>query len=818
MTPRDGYRDDEQDEARMDRELNDHLAEEVLSGHVDEPDLASMARALDAYRVTAASAGMSRDLRATIIAAAADAARDAGAEAAAPVAVSVGRRLQWLPQFATRFAAAAVVFVVLTTGAAAAGLLPEPVRGALETFYRVVGVDLPDAPSTEASPPTTSTTSTTSSVPVGPSTTTGVDTTSGGVTRPGPPSIGVSLRPAVEAIPETRGFVEFLVTVENLSMQRVTVSDLEHSLFGDLLAPPSGAVMQTACNVESVVIEGGSRFECSFEAKIVGRAGEPDHVGTIEVTAIDGWSRAAHAGGEARVAFTDVLPSVATQVSSATEVLYEPAGSAQLTLTIENTSVERVDLVSVSDPVLGDLLDPDNPNVADNTCLDLSERLGRGEIATCDVVASFAADAAIGTIGPSIQVVVRDRQGNLAAETSDLAFSVQDVLPSLAVSVRASALAVSPTLPAVTFTVDLSNESSEAIELLGLSDAVFGSLFSIAPSVGESNCSSLGRYISAGATATCRFTISIDEGATSGLFYSTVSATATDNEGNIVEATDQVAVGITADVARLNGVAFEDHDRDGVWDAEEPGLQGVGVRVTAPGIGSIVLTTDSGGSWSVLVPSGPVTHTVLATTVPMGMVGSVGADVERTTDVQPGSSAMSDPRGYWYPPETIEGSIEFDTSEAVGDTVAIGIPGVVVTLVDDAGTIIDTTTTDRDGRFSFRGSGAGSFAVVVEPSSVPGGLELMAESDGSVDGSIGVVVAAYGRVSGVDVRYRGVGAFAVTADPDAVGTAYVTWWGFDGIAATGDEIVWSTRTVVDGRYRFTGIPHGPYGDLIVVPD
>jgi hypothetical protein len=814
MSVRDGYRGDEGDGADVPRDMNEQFIDDLLAGRIPEDATAweDVAAAVAAYRSSVEDVEVPASVRDAIVTASAEEARAAAADPVLLPSRRARRRPGLVPRLATRVAGGTLVFFTLASGAAAAGILPDPVQTVFATAYRVIGVDLPDpSVTTQAVPPPQiapdSTTTSTTTVPDASTTTEGDQVVVGSLTPP-PPSITVSLTPEADEIPETRGRVGFTVDIRNESSQRVTIASLEHSMFGDLTGEPSGDLKATSCDVAGAEIAGGERFTCRFEAKIKGRAGEAPHEASVDVGVVDGWSRSAQGSAGAVVAFADVLPSADVVVVPAVEVVAEPGGSVEFTLTVTNTSAERVTVVSLSGPTVGDLFASDNPDVTDNSCLSLPQKLARGEEVSCTFVAFVGGDVTAGPSQVPLELGLEDRQGNLVTEVAEASLTATDTLPDLAITVSRSTLAVSPSAPSATFTVTLSNGTGEPVTISELTDDVFGSLLEANAALSDNTCAAMSRVVPGNAEAECSFTAAPVVTLGGEPFTTTVRAAVSDNEANGATADAATSVAGTTDGTIVSSSVFGDANRNGVRDPDESGLPGVLVQVTAPDVGSMTVTTDADGHWSVLVPPGLVSHAVVVKSVDPVLVPTTPSGL-RTVRIEAGMQIASAPRGYWYPPEVVEGVVEFDVDADGASGPAVGVPGVIVQLTDVAGTVIDSTVTDGAGAFRFEDMGAGAFAVVVVPESFPAGMVGSHESDGILDSAVGVTVPAHETVGGVVFGIRATGTLTQGAAPPGA-TAVLTWFGFDGNPGTGDEATYRTVVGADGVYTFVNIPRGSF--------
>ena len=108
---------------------------------------------------------------------------------------------------------------------------------------------------------------------------------------------------------------------------------------------------------------------------------------------------------------------------------------------------------------------------------------------------------------------------------------------------------------------------------------------------------------------------------------------------------------------------------------------------------------------------------------------------------------------------TIWDDVDADTTQ---DASELGIPGVVVKLVDPGGdgivgtpddVVVATTTTDASGRYAFVDVPVGAYAVVVDTATLPEGMQQTFDVDGILDDMTDVSVVAGEATSDVDFGY-----------------------------------------------------------------
>lgn len=801
-----GYRGDESD--AMPRALSDQAVESLLSGRApdDRPDLAGLADAITRFRsVMIADAPQGSADRLAEIAAAT--ASDAGAPV---VGAASARRPLGVRRFVLHGVALKVLIgsmLALTLGGGAvAGVLPDPIQRVIADAADVIGIDLPRPDSGIAIPDPDP------GDQIAPSTTVGQPDSS--TTNPPLPPLNAVLAVSADrdSVDEPGGPVAFAVELTNDSDRSVEVTALADQMFGDLLDPDNPLVSENTCATADLTMEPWGGLSCTYVGVVSGFGGEPDYSGVLTVRTEDTVGYVATDTATLVVAFNDVDPIVAFEVAPSATTLDEPGGDLPVAITITNRSEEPVRLTSLSDSVFGDLLDPNNPLVADSTCPALARTHRPGVTINCSFVGEVLGDTSTGPSTHSTRVAVVDRQSNRA--TASKTFNVQfaDSLPAVAATISPSSIVVGEPGGPITFTVRLVNQSVEPVVLAVLYDMTFGNLLDPNnPAVTANTClTKVGLPISVGGVLTCTFIGAVDGEHGDANYTSTLISRVTDNEANPATGVSATAIGFTPAGTTVGGLVFADLDGDGVRDAGEPGLGGARVSVTIGGLGSITAVTNNGGSWSALVTPGSVEVEVLAGSLPPGM-GLTTGNASQTIVVSGGSQAPAAAIGYEYLPQILEGDVfvDFDGNQAM-DSDEPGIPGVVVELVDSNGTAIGSTTTDSDGRFALSPAAAGQYFIRVN-GGVPAGLFVSTDPDGTPDAQSVVGVGPGETVSGLDFGYRGrriIDQSFHPVDPGAV--VVLTWAGFDATFGTADDYTMSTVADAQGAYVFTNLPRGKY--------
>ncbi|WP_426954437.1 SdrD B-like domain-containing protein [Muricoccus radiodurans] len=316
---------------------------------------------------------------------------------------------------------------------------------------------------------------------------------------------------------------------------------------------------------------------------------------------------------------------------------------------------------------------------------------------------------------------------------------------------------------------------------------------------------------------------------------------ATGRTGLITLASGQAQANVSAGVyapVSLSGVAFTDTDGDGIQGSGETGTAGQTVQLlNSAGAVVATTTTGTGGAYS-FTGIAPGTYQVqfaaaagtVFTRQDVGTNDAVDSDVAPTTGrtapitLASGQAATNISAGS-YTPVTLGGTVFADTNgDGIRGTGEAGIAGQAVQLLNAAGTVVATTTTDADGAYNFAGIAPGSYQIGFV---APGGTVFTAQDQGANDAIDSDANPTTGRAgpiilsSGGSAANVSAGIFTATT---ISGTAFTDANG-DGIQGSSEvgtagqtvqllnsagTVVATTTTDSDGTYRFAGVTPGTY--------
>ncbi|UCC14662.1 MAG: hypothetical protein JSW21_01505 [Gammaproteobacteria bacterium] len=336
---------------------------------------------------------------------------------------------------------------------------------------------------------------------------------------------------------EPGGPVTYTVLVKNRSVAStdpVTISSLNDDKFGDVTA-----IQGSTCTVPQTLqpddgkAGGADEYTCSFTRSITGQPGY-SHTNKVTATGRDDDKKADGSPTDpvtASEAETVTIKDVAsagiklTKTANPTSVT-EPGGNVTFSFKIDNPSnVDAVTISSLSDTIYGDLTD--STALPGTTC-SLPQTIAAKGSYSCSFTVYVATDLPTMTAETNVATASGvDDDGAPVSDSDDATVTFVDAMPT-------ATLTKTATKALVTFRVEIQNGSSvEALIVSGLSDTPYGDVTktSADPDSGiqRTDCS-VPWTISTGGKESCTF----DAWVTTSPHVDTVTATAGDNEGNII--------------------------------------------------------------------------------------------------------------------------------------------------------------------------------------------------------------------------------------------------------------------------------------------
>ena len=259
----------------------------------------------------------------------------------------------------------------------------------------------------------------------------------------------------------------------------------------------------------------------------------------------------------------------------------------------------------------------------------------------------------------------------------------------------------------------------------------------------------------------------------------------------------------------IKGTVYRDDNRDKTINGNEPGLERVSVQLLDKD-GKVIQTldTDADGNYAFQhLPDGKYTVKVVRSSSikDYDQTEDPDATVDDTSAVYtmgPEHSLQEKVNFGYVPDYSIAGRVYRDSDKSGSYTDGEEtFSGVTVDLLDKDGNVVATTTTDKDGNYSFEKLPAGTYRVKVHPDGDLAGLDQTEDPDGIADSMSGEITIGFDnqKVTGVNFGYV---APDVPATKPSTGLAQrLARTGFDGLiggaglgaAVVGGMFLWMRR-------------------------
>ncbi|MFZ5848746.1 MAG: DUF7507 domain-containing protein [Actinomycetota bacterium] len=369
------------------------------------------------------------------------------------------------------------------------------------------------------------------------------------------PTIEVT-KTAPSTIREPGGPVTYAVSVENKSVEPVTLRTLVDDKFGDLLDDAGNDKVSDSTCVDDTVIGVGEAYTCTFTGQVTGDAGFT-HTNVVTATAEDDEKNAATDDDDATVTVSDVAPIIDVTKDADRTSVPETGAAVTYTVGVKNLSAEPVTLVSLLDDRFGDLLDDaGNGAIRSSTCVD-GTAIAVGATYTCTFVATVGGGTGSSHVNVVTAVAV-DNDGSRASDFDTATVRVTDVPPAIELTKDAAVDSVAETGELVTFTVAIRNTGVETVTITKLVDDVYGDLLDPAnDSVESSTCAKA--TIAAGTTYTCTFQATVT-GKPGEDHRNVITGTVRDDDGTTVTDEDDETITITDVVPTIEVTKTADVD------------------------------------------------------------------------------------------------------------------------------------------------------------------------------------------------------------------------------------------------------------------
>ena len=213
----------------------------------------------------------------------------------------------------------------------------------------------------------------------------------------------------------------------------------------------------------------------------------------------------------------------------------------------------------------------------------------------------------------------------------------------------------------------------------------------------------------------------------------------------------------------IKGTVYRDDNRDKTINGNEPGLERVSVQLLDED-GKVLQTldTDADGNYAFQhLPDGKYTVKVVRSSSikDYDQTEDPDATVDDTSAVYtmgPENSLQEKVNFGYVPDYSIAGRVYRDSDKSGSYTDGEEtFSGVTVDLLDKDGKVVATTTTDKDGNYSFEKLPAGTYRVKVHTDGDLAGLDQTEDPDGIADSMSGEITIGFDnqKVTGVNFGY-----------------------------------------------------------------
>ena len=276
----------------------------------------------------------------------------------------------------------------------------------------------------------------------------------------------------------------------------------------------------------------------------------------------------------------------------------------------------------------------------------------------------------------------------------------------------------------------------------------------------------------------------------------------------------------------IKGSVYRDDNRSSSRDGSEEGYQGQTVQLLDKD-GNVVATTTTAadgsysfehlpdGTYSVkVVKDGALTDTE-QTEDPDGTKDNASEPIT----LDPTQSVKEGVNFGYVPDYSLSGTIYRDGNRSAShDSTENPYAGVTVNLLDSAGNVVATTTTDANGGYSFSKLPAGDYRVKVDTTGTLKGLDQTEDPDGIADSTSGTISLnnTNRTQSGVNFGYIENNSISgmIFRDEARNGVKDPSDPRFPSVKVTlideNGNVVETTTTDSNGAYKFSHLPDGKY--------
>ena len=326
------------------------------------------------------------------------------------------------------------------------------------------------------------------------------------------------------SLPEPGGDYDLVIVVTNESpVEPLTLTTLVDDPLGNLDG-------QGDCSVPQTVAPLGT-YSCSIPQTLAGSAGASE-TDTVTATGQDNEGNTVTKTDGATFVITDVPPTFTLTKTADPSTIAEPGADVEFSVTITNDGPEELTLTTLVDDNYGDL-------DGVGTC-DVPQTVLPGGAYSCSFVQYVANDAGETKID-IVSATMTDNEGNTVTKTDSATVTTVDAAPTFSVE-KSLLYPVSLPEPGGTafYRIVVTNTGREPLTITRLVDDVGGGPVDLD---GRGSCS-VPQTIPIGGFYACSFSVPVS-GDARGTVSDTVTVTAEDNEGTVVEGFDTAEVVIT---------------------------------------------------------------------------------------------------------------------------------------------------------------------------------------------------------------------------------------------------------------------------------
>ena len=328
----------------------------------------------------------------------------------------------------------------------------------------------------------------------------------------------------------------------------------------------------------------------------------------------------------------------------------------------------------------------------------------------------------------------------------------------------------------------------------------------------------------AGEYASLFVTVTLNAG-TDGKTLNNTAAFVNPPEYDLVPGNNSSSASITVK-HRLSGKVYYDANESSSFDNGEDPFKDITVELLGAD-GNVVATTktDADGNYSFTgLDAG--TYTVKVTKAGDIAELTQTEDPDGTKDNASGAITLNADNpvrenvnfGY-IKKHAISGNVYLDQNrDKTKNTGDIDLSGVTVKLLDKDGNVVGTTTTDKDGNYSFTGLNDGTYTVQVDKTGPLADKEQTEDPSGKTDSRSQAITFTRTDPDVTNVNFGYAEDYTVSGtvyyDKDRSETLNNSEPGFDGITVNllgeDGQVVATTTTKADGTYSFSKLPAGKY--------